>query len=154
MSLGTGGVLPMQRDGVAPCWAALIRPTMVSRSPPVLTNVFRSEFRIRAKLTTDPGIPCMGEGMQCWSWDISLRDMSAHIRAGCVSRGVALCWAALVHDGVAAIEGCSVLGPRPCPGKVALSTWVGLSSPVFSKRLGFVRGWQQQCRMVFPHTYV
>ena len=23
-----------------------------------------------------------------------------------------------VHDGVAAIEGCSVLGPRPCPGKV------------------------------------
>ena len=50
-----------------------------------------SEFRIRAKLTTDPGIPCMGEGMQCWSWDISLRDMSAHILAGCVSRGVAFC---------------------------------------------------------------
>ena len=43
-----------------------------------------------------------------------------------------------VHDGVAAIEGCSVLGPHP--GKVTHSTAVGLSSPLFSKRLGFVRG--------------
>ena len=31
--------------------------------------------------------------------------LSAHIRARCVSRGVALCWAAPVHDGVAAIGG-------------------------------------------------
>ena len=90
-----------------------------------------------------PGIPCM-----VWLGFTYLLGARTFPREACLRTSAPAVFGAAshyaerrrVHDGVAAIEGCSVLGPRPSPGKVRHSMGGGLSSPVFSKRLGFVRG--------------